>query len=87
MDEVSRGSDGRGSDGAGGSGDQLVAQVAGIDIDAVTERATSEQSAARPALFGGKPAGVKKPSRGAPRPNQNQRRGKKKREAREQTNA
>ena len=55
-----RGSGGRGSDGAGGSGDQLAARVAEIDIDAVTERVTSEQSAARPALFGGEAAGVKK---------------------------
>ena len=62
---VSMESDGRGSDGAGGSGDQLAAQVAGIDIGAVTERVTSEQSAARPTLFGGGVAGVKKPSRGA----------------------
>ena len=48
------------SDGAGGSGDQLAAKVAEIDIDAVTERVTSEQSAARPTLFGGEAAGVKK---------------------------
>ena len=34
--------------------------MAGIDIGAVTERVTSEQSAARPALFGGEAAGVKK---------------------------
>jgi len=64
VDEVSRGSDGRGSDGAGGSGDQLAAQVAGIDIDAVTERATSEQSAARKAPFEGGEAGVKKKNKG-----------------------
>jgi hypothetical protein len=67
VDEVSRGSDGRGSDSAGGSGDQLAAQVAGIDIRAVTERVTSEQSAARSAPFEGKAAGVGKPKRFRPR--------------------
>ena len=55
---VSRGSDGRGGDGAGSSGGRLAAQVAGIDIGAVTERVTSEQSAARSASFAGGPAGV-----------------------------
>ena len=73
VDEVSRGSDGRGGGGAGGSGDQLAAEVAGIDIGAVTERVTSEQSAARPALFGGEAAGVKKPRSRGKRPNSKQR--------------
>jgi len=66
-------SNGRGSDGAGGSGDQLAAQVAGIDIGAVTERVTSEQSAARSAPFGGEAAGVKKPRSRGKRPNGKQR--------------
>ena len=34
--------------------------MAEIDIRTVAERVTSEQSAARPALFGGEAAGVKK---------------------------
>ena len=53
--------------GAGGSGDQLAAKVAEIDIYAVTERVTSEQSAARSAPFEGKAAGVGKPKRFRPR--------------------
>jgi len=65
--------DGRGSDGAGGSGDQLAAQVAGIDIRAVTERVTSEQSAARQVLFGGDAAGVKKRRNRGKQPNGKQR--------------
>ena len=62
-----------GSDGAGGSGDRLAAQVAGIDIRAVTERVTSEQSAARQALFGGEAAGVKKRRSRGKQPNSKQR--------------
>ena len=50
--------------GAGGSGDQLAAKVAEIDIYAVTERVTSEQCAARSAPFEGKAAGVKKKGKG-----------------------
>ena len=65
VDEVSKESDGRGSGGAGGSGDQLAARVAEIDTDAVTERVTSEQSAARSTPFGGEAAGVRKPRRRA----------------------
>ena len=64
VEAVNRGSDSRGSDGAGGSGDQLAAQVAGIDIRAVTERVTSEQSAARPTPFKGGEAGVQKKDKG-----------------------
>jgi len=56
--------DGRGSDGAGGSGDRLAARVAGIDIDTVTERVTSEQSAARRTPFKGGETGVKKKDKG-----------------------
>ena len=65
--------DGRGSEGAGGSGDQLAAGVAEIDIGTVAERVTSEQSAARPALFGGEAAGVKKPRNRGKQPNRKQR--------------
>ena len=50
-----------------GSGDRLAARVTEIDIDTVTERVTSEQSAARPAPFGNKAAGVGKPKRFRPR--------------------
>ena len=67
VDQVGMEGDGRGSDGAGGSGDQLAAKVAEIDIYAVTERVTSEQSAARSAPFEGKAAGVGKPKRFRPR--------------------
>ena len=65
-DEVSMESDGRGSDGAGGSGDRLAARVAEIDIDvdAVTEQVTSEQSAARKTPFKGGETGVKKKDKG-----------------------
>ena len=63
-DEVSMESDGRGSDGAGGSGDRLAAKVAEIDMDAVTERVTSEQSAARKTPFKGGETGVKKKDTG-----------------------
>jgi len=41
--------------------------VAEIDIDTVTERVTSEQSAARSAPFGNRAAGVSKPKRFRPR--------------------
>jgi len=54
--------------------------------DALEERATSETSAKLAALQV-KQVGVQKPNRRAPRPNQSQRRGKKKKEAREQTDA
>jgi len=63
MDEDEDGVEGggRGSDGAGGSRDGLTAhEVAAIDIGAVTERVTSEQSAARSTPFGGEAAGVRK---------------------------
>ena len=52
--------------------------------DALEERVTSEMSA-RLAALQVEQVGVKKPNRRAPRPNQSQRRGKKKKEAREQT--
>ena len=55
------------------NGDRLAAKVAEIDIDAVTERVTSEQSAARPTPFGGEAAGVKKPRNRGKRPNSKQR--------------
>jgi len=50
-----------------------TAKVAEIDIDTVTERITSEQSAARPAPFGGEAAGVKKPRNRGKQPNRKQR--------------
>jgi len=56
--------DGGGSDGADDSGDRLAARVGGIDIAAVTERVTSEQSAARPTPFKGREAGVQKKDKG-----------------------
>ena len=47
--------------------------MAEIDIDAVTERVTSEQSVARPVLFGGDAAGVKKRRNRGKQPNSRQR--------------
>ena len=53
--------------------DRLAARVAEIDMDAVTEQVTSEQSAARTAPFGGEAAGVKKRRNRGKQPNGKQR--------------